>query len=397
MRILAVTSLFPSPWQPRRAPFNRQQFRALAAEHELRVIAPVAWTDEWRVANRGSPQWPDTRLRSRIQDGFIVHHPRYLFPPKLLRASYGRCFQRSIGAAFHEAVREFRPDVVLTCWAYPDGWATVRLARQAGLPVVLKVHGSDLLTAGRSTARRSATSEALAEADAVVAVSRHLGTSATEMGAHPSRLHVVYNGVERRLFRPLVRGECRERLGLTDTRPLLLFVGNLVPVKGPDLLLEALALLSRRAPEFQCVYVGEGGLRRALRAQVDALALSGRIRFVGARPLEELPLWYSAADLLVVPSRSEGIPNVLLEAAACGTPFVTSRVGGIPEFAADEALVPAGDPAALAGRIEEALARPRHPVAGLTSPVSWADSARALAAVLERVTTEHHARLSRTA
>src|SRR5688572_5831514 len=139
MRILAITNLYPSPCHPGRAPFNRQQFRALAERHAVSVIAPVAWTDEltsrWRHGTRLSAS------RRVTCDGMTVDHPRYLFPVKVLRGWYGRCFRRSVRATFERARREFRPDVVLGSWAYPDGWAAVKLAHAAGLPAVVKVHG----------------------------------------------------------------------------------------------------------------------------------------------------------------------------------------------------------------------------------------------------------------
>src|SRR4051812_6430434 len=142
MRILALTNLYPSPYHPMRAAFNRQQFRALARSHEMAVIAPIAWTDEWRMRRTGRAQLPDSRRLRR--DDIEIEHPRYLFPPKVARGWYGHCFRRSVRPAFRRAVAELKPDVVLASWAYPDGWAAVRLAREAGLPVAIKVHGSDV-------------------------------------------------------------------------------------------------------------------------------------------------------------------------------------------------------------------------------------------------------------
>jgi len=161
MRILAVTNLYPNPYQPHRAAFNRQQFRALAAEHEVRVIAPIAWTGEWSARRRhGMPRLADDR--KRLSDGMVIHHPRYAFTPKAFRGWYGRFLVQSIRGCFCENGREVQPDIVLGCWAYPDGWAAVQLAREVNLPVVIKVHGSDLLTLDNHPARKKRTMEALA-------------------------------------------------------------------------------------------------------------------------------------------------------------------------------------------------------------------------------------------
>jgi glycosyltransferase involved in cell wall biosynthesis len=396
MRILALTTLYPNPYQPHRATFNRLQFRALAAEHEVQVIAPIAWTGEWsaRHGRAGTPPRLEADRR-RFCDGMVVQHPRYIFTPKVLRGWYGWFLVQSVRGCFLEAVAGFRPDVVLGCWAYPDGWAAVQLARQAGLPVAIKVHGSDVLTVGDHPARRRRTIEALTTADAVIAVSRHLGEQAIAMGAEPARVHTVYNGIDASVFHPASRESARRHLGITSGDPLILFVGNLVPVKGLDVLLDGLASLASAGLRFQAALVGEGPLREELQSRIEAFGLSGRVRLVGPRPQEQLPFWYRSAELLVLPSRSEGVPNVLLEATACGTPWIASRVGGIAEIANPDALVPRGDAAALAERIRAFLGGLGRPVATPAfRPSSWNDSARALSAVLRGIVIDAPGRVS---
>ena len=383
MRILVLTNLYPGPCAPNRAAFNRQQFAALAQQHEVRVIAPIAWTDE--ISTRRTAR-ADGLQRRRMSDGMIIDHPRYLFTPRFLRGWYGRFVVRSVRASFQAAVREARPDVVLGCWAYPDGWAAVKLAREAGLPVVVKVHGSDLLSLKAHPSRLARTKETLAQADAVVAVSRHLRERAIKLGAEESRVRVVYNGVDRQLFQPGPRQQARQRIGISGCEPLILFVGNLVGVKGIDVLIDALASVAARGIEFRCAIVGQGPLKAELQAQIDELGLSDCVGIIGPRPLEELPQWYQAADFLVLPSHSEGVPNVLLEAAACGTPFIASRVGGIPEIASSDSLVPPGDSSALSEKILSFIQSPRDGCVP-TNATSWADSAGELAEVLDETVT----------
>ncbi len=390
MRVLAVTGLFPNPLQPQRAPFNLQQLRALAATQEVRVIAPVAWTGEWMAGDaRAMPA--DRRV---LRDGMVVEHPRYLFTPRVLRGMYGRFFMHSIAARFEAAAREFRPDVVLGCWAYPDGWAAVRLARAAGIPVAVKVHGSDLLTVRPGSVRERRAAEALADADAVIAVSEGLRARAVALGASEERVHLVRNGVDTALFAPGDGAAARESLGIEPGAELVLFVGNLVEVKGPDILLRAFARLAHQRPRLRCAFVGAGPLERRLRSLSGEVGVSDRVRFAGSRPLAELPMWYRAADCLVLPSRSEGIPNVLLEASACGTPWVAARVGGVPEIAPPESLVPAGDEGALAAAMNDLLGSRRRPPAAVGS---WSDSAAAMAGVLASIVERRARERRRTA
>src|SRR5437667_11460387 len=101
MRILTLTNLYPNPFQPHRAPFNRQQLRELAARHAVSVIAPIAWTDELAARWRGKAPLPvDRRVTC---DGIPVEHPRYVFPPKALRGWYGHLFRRSVRRPFERA------------------------------------------------------------------------------------------------------------------------------------------------------------------------------------------------------------------------------------------------------------------------------------------------------
>lgn len=381
MRVLAITNLFPNPLEPRRAPFNLQQLRSLAEGHALRVIAPIAFTGEFASAARG--ELP--RDRRVVRDGMVVEHPRYLFTPRVLRGWYGRFFEASIRATFDRAVAEHRPDVVLGCWAYPDGWAAVRLARGAGLPVAIKVHGSDLLTVRDGSVRFRRTAGALCAADAVIAVSDDLARRAAAMGVGADRLHVVRNGVDRALFAPGDQAEARRRLGLAIADPLVLFVGNLVEVKGPDRLIDAMALVARSHPNARCALVGAGPMAEAIVDRARLAGLGDRVRLHGSRPLDELPLWYRAADCLVLSSRSEGIPNVLLEATACGTPWIASGVGGVPELASAGTVVHPQSIPHLADAIAERLRI--GPAGRMASEVdrvapSWRRSAETLAAVL---------------
>ncbi|HEX4588917.1 MAG TPA: glycosyltransferase [Gemmataceae bacterium] len=390
MRILVLTNLYPNPFQPNRATFNRQQFRELAASHSVAVISPIAWTDELAARRKGCAALPHDRRV--LCDGISVEHPRYLYPPKMLRNWYGHFFQRSVRAAFERACTAFRPDMVLAPWAYPDGWAAVRLGRQAGLPVVIKVHGCDILCGGagldRYPGRRRRTADALRQADAVIAVSRHLAGKVVELGVSPGRVDVVYDGIDPTVFHPGPTPDPRPRLGVDPDLPLVLFIGNLVPVKGVEILLDACGRLAQRGLKFTAGLIGEGPLRAALERQVNRLGLEGQVKLLGPLPQRQLGDWYRAASVFVLPSYSEGVPCVLLEAAACGTPFVATQVGGIPEIAhlGPSRLVTPGDAEGLAlaiadritGSVGRKTARPE-------SARSHGEAAAELAGLFEQV------------
>jgi glycosyltransferase involved in cell wall biosynthesis len=350
-----MTNLYPNPYQPLRAPFNRHQMRLLARRHAVRIINPIAWTDELAARRRGPIALPASRQQTL--DGLTVDHPRYFFTPRMGRRWYGQFYLASVRRTFHRVAAEFRPDLVFAPWAYPDGWAAVRLARQQGVPAVLQVHGSDILLLEQFPARKRRTVEATRAADGVVAVSKDIATHLIGLGVSPERIRVIHDGVDLSIFHPGPKAAARTQVGIAAGQPVVLFIGNLVPVKAVDVLLSACALLSAEQFPVRLIAIGQGPLREALEYQANELGLGSLVRFTGAMPQNQLAGWYRAADLFVLPSHSEGVPNVLLEASACRTPWVATAVGGIPEIAklGDSRLVPPNSPPALAQAIRDSL------------------------------------------
>ena len=359
MRVLVLTNLYPTPLHPHRAPFNRHQLRLLSQRHAVQVIAPIAWTDEYSGRRLGVV----SGQRSRQQDGLTVEHPRYWFPPKIARSWYGWCYWQSVKKTVRRTAQTFQPTILFAPWAYPDGWAAVKLGRELGLPVVIQVHGSDIKLLGDFPARRKQTAAAVCAADGVVAVSEDLAGCLVELGVPRGKIQVVIDGVDTTIFQPGSRTTARQIVNVQSNQTLVVFVGNLVPVKGLDILLAALAQLTKVRTSVLLAIIGAGPLRGTLEKQAAELGLAEQVRFVGSIPQTELPQWYRAADVFVLPSRSEGVPNVLLEASACDTPWIASNVGGIHEIAGRgrSRLVPPNDPTALATAIAEVLTTPPPP------------------------------------
>jgi glycosyltransferase involved in cell wall biosynthesis len=385
MRILIVTKIYPRPGYENLGSFNQQQFRSLASDHDVTVISPVAWTEE--IVARLSGRRTSSRYINA--DGIDVWHPVYYYPPKMLQHLYGECYLASLRPSFERAVREHRPDVVLACFAYPDGWAAVRLAHEAGLPVVIKIIGSDILVSGRKRGLRSRVGDSLRGADALVVVSRDLADHSINLGADPRRLFFIAEGIDQILFHPVDRGTARADLGLASEGRMILFVGNILLSKGAGDLVRACDVLARAGVEFHCYLVGRGRDESRVRSQIASLGLEKRVTLVGPRPLAELTNWYGACDLVALPSYSEGIPNVLREAVACGRPFVATQVGGIPEIAdpSTSVLVEPGSPEALADALTDVLsgrmaAAALTKASGGTSSISWEESAARLVETL---------------
>lgn len=169
---------------------------------------------------------------------------------------------------------------------------------------------------------------------ASIGVSKALVDQMARLGFPTEKLMVFRNGVDIDRFVPENKLVSRNRLGLKGApdRKILLSVGNLVELKGHNIAIQALAELDT---SFQLLIVGTGPERQNLQDLANQLGLADRVLFAGRIENTELKWWYSAADVLVLCSSREGWPNVLLEAMACGTPVVATRVGGVQEIVAN--------------------------------------------------------------
>jgi glycosyltransferase involved in cell wall biosynthesis len=379
MRLLFLSLVYPNRFEPTKGTFNQCLVDALSERHEIRVIAPVQWPVSWGLDRK------TTARLSRDPDSptVPVSHPTFYYPPKVMRPWYGRFLWASVRNTVRRMLLAFRPDAVIGYWAHPDGEAVWRAAREARAPCGLVVGGSDLLLLTREPGRRRAIVRVLEATDAIFTVGDDLRRRALELGIPPAKLHEFRQGVDTERFHPGDRGDARRRLGLDSAEPLLLWVGRMHPVKGLEVLVEAFAILAKTGSPARLALVGDGPQRAAVAALVAARGLAARTLFVGSVAHHELPDWYRAADLTVLSSWSEGIPNVLLESLASGVPFVASRVGSIAEVAIDPErdLVPPGDAPALAAAIGRRLAQSGERRAIVR--YRWADTASAMVATLE--------------
>jgi glycosyltransferase involved in cell wall biosynthesis len=265
-----------------------------------------------------------------------------------------------LSLAFLTRLRRDPPDVLFV-QSYASGRFDVAylLSRLLGVPLVAYHAGGDPEQYVGTTVRRWT----LPRADLILASSNfERERLSRQFGVDETKMRIVLTPIDTDVFRPRARGEACRRAGLDEQRRYVLFVGRLSDrEKRVSGLLEAFSHVAPANPDVDLVVVGEGRDRDWLEQEAVAL-LPGRVRFLGwVASADELASLYSAAECLVLPSRSEGFPTVVGEALACGTPVLGTRVGGIPELVRHGEtgwLIPPGDDARLERQLSEVLSSP---------------------------------------
>ena len=244
---------------------------------------------------------------------------------------------------FSQALLEFQRETGLTYQAvhshyWLSGWVGQQMATEWRVPHILTFHTLSLIKmqsrAGESepATRQQVEQELMASADHIVAFSPHERDAMVRLyQADATRIGLIPCGVDLALFRPLDQQEVREKLGLNGEK-VLLYVGRIEPLKGLELLLHTAAQL-QTFEQIRVLVVGGGAGRDQeidrLREMAKSLNVDEVFDFIGRVDQQDLPLYYNAADVCVVPSFYESFGLAALESMACGTPVVATRAGGL--------------------------------------------------------------------
>jgi glycosyltransferase involved in cell wall biosynthesis len=355
LRVLTLSTLFPNAAQPTLGVFVERQTLGLAAlaGAEVEVVAPI-----------GLPPWPlshhphyRARARLPLQEqwkGLQVHRPRFPIIPRLGERRTATSMTHSLLPLVRQIRERFPFDVIDAEFFWPDGPTAMHLGRALDVPFSVTARGSDIQYWMHRPAVSDQILEAANAAGGMLAVSAALGRVMAGFGMPAGRIRTHYTGVDHERFRPVDRSPAKAKLGIVG--PLIVTVGALIPGKGQRVAIDTI----ERLPGATLLLAGDGPDRAALEAIVRRKRLEPRIRFLGNLPHHEVAGLMAAADVMLLPSRAEGLANVWVEALASGTPVVTCDVGGAREVIDRPeagALVPA-DPEAMAGAISVILADP---------------------------------------
>ena len=372
-RIAVVTPILPVPQDMTRGRFIYETTRALARQADVRVFLTQA---QYPQANWLQP----SRHRSVVMadsyslPGLDIETVTYPALPLISRVTNGLVS----GMALHSKIAKYSPDILIGYWTYPEGAGAEYVARKLGKPVVIGALGTDIND--RKGINAWLTRRTLQAADRIVFVSQAMTRHAIDtFGVHPERCATVVNGINTAVFHPQDRVRCREALGLPPDAPVVIYVGRLIEAKGLRELVGSVTKMRQTHPDLRTILIGEGPYLDTLKEIIAASGMQDRVTLAGGQLPEKVAQYINAADALTLPSWSEGYPNVLVEALACGCPVVATHVGGIPEIVTSDngLLVTPRDTNALADALDQTLRRTwDRPAISRNMSRTWDDVAR---------------------
>ena len=388
-RVLSLSTLYPNASAPRFGTFVARSLEALAARDEWQVtlvnpigIPPVVF-GRYRALAKAAVDG--------VEHGVEVHRPTFTLIPRFGGRINASVIARTILPLVERLHAEAPFDLVDAQFFYPDGPAAAWIAERLGLPLSIKARGADIGYWGGKGFAAEQMLDAAERAAGLLAVSRRIAADMAELGMDKRKIAIHYTGLDRDLFRPLAHDGLRRHLGeamgiaLPEHRPVLSCVGALIERKGQDIAIGAVASV----PDAHLLLVGKGEDERHLRSLAEDLRVAERVHFLGSLDHDMLPVVLSASDAMVLPTRSEGLANAWVEALACGTPLVTTDVGGAREVVTsrDAGVLVERNAEAVAAGVREVLANPlpRERVAATVAQFDWKANGAALADYYDRL------------
>lgn len=330
MKLLTITSLYPNHIEENLGIFIETRLRYLRdsfPDIKHTVIAPVPWFPFAGKRFGEYAKYSKVAFKE-VKGGITIYHPKYIVIPKigmLLTPFFMAISLIKLLSKLKKSGEVF--DVIDGHYFYPDGVAIALAAKYFNKPFTVTARGTDLNVIARMPLPQKLIQWTTKKAAQCITVSKALKGVLIEIGVLDSKVTVMRNGVDLEKFVPAKnRAELRHSLNINKTT--IVSVGNLKEMKGHHLVIRAL----KELPDFQLYIIGSGSWQKKLASLVEELKLTDRVTFTGAIPQHELVSYFQAADLGILASSREGWANVLLEAMACGTPVVATKVGGNSEI-----------------------------------------------------------------
>ena len=391
MNIVSICSVYPNPLEPGLGVFVRSRILHMAKSVQVSVVAPVPLIDY--SSPRGD--WFQGRkiTRDRNDDGIAVLHPWWIFPPGGTPLNV-LCLALQLIRPLTKLRAAFHFDLIDAHFGYPEGVTAAILARIFGCPFTITLRGSEQRFYTYRY-RRLCLRWALRRANAVIAVSNELRRFAIKCGVDPARAFTVPNGIDALTFYPRDRAACRSKFGMRPERVVVACAGELIEAKGHHLVIESIRDLVAEGHAVDLYIAGglaRGGthFHRELQRRIAGWGLADHVHLTGWLDRDRLAELLSAADLFCLASFSEGWPNVINEALACGTPVVSTAVGAAADMLPSSKyglLVPPKSQPELTNAIRSAILTTwnRAEIAAWGQTRSWDDVAKEVITLIQPI------------
>lgn len=374
-KILLLTNLYPTDYAPFRASFNRAQFSRLSKVYKIDIFIPVKLKEFYHLLVKKT----ETPAVNNIEIKSVL----FLYIPKILR-SLQPLFLLIPFLMNSISLRKKKYNCVIGSWAFPDGVVAALLSKLFKLPVIIKVHGTDINIFMKDNLRRKIIIWSMKQASSIVCVSQALKNILIQSGIPENKIHVIYNGVDQEIF-PYSPPATNKK------PPLILFIGNIITTKGVIELYEAYKELVKTT-DIKLCFIGDGDMKEKLISLTSGDNLNEKITFTGRLEQDKISELIQSCTLVCLPSYNEGVPNVLLEAKSCGRPVVATTVGGIPEIINenDGVLIAPKSKESVIDGIKSALSTKwnHQEIHNNAKKYDWNNNINALSTLIERATNK---------
>ena len=387
MNILVFTNLFPNKNEPNHGIFVKNRIiQYHSYNHSITVFVPVAYTP--LLQKYKNSFYFKGLIHLDMTDNVRIIYFKYFHVPKIGMLIQPFSIFLYGYFAIKKHLKEIHFDVIDAHYLYPDGVAAAWLSKVFKLPLIQSARGSDINVFFNYRIPRSLILNALKISDKIITVSDELKNKLTRHGIDADKIHTIPNGIDHYKFYPDPK-LYNKRLKRKQNVKRLLMVGHLKKQKGQDLLVKALRSLDERNLPYRIVayFIGHGPLESTIVKESEIKNCRNRMIYAGVVPNDELVKWYNRVDVLCLLSESEGSPNVILEALACGLPVLATDVGDLKTIINEKigVITPNRDVDTIVNALNEMLNQTwdRQFIANYSRQFDWTQVSKKTVTVLE--------------
>jgi len=341
-RILVISYLFPNSVYPNRGIFVLRRLKAIQRYADVKVINPILWFPFCSRLQRYKDY--DRIPKKEVIDGIEVYHPRFLSIPLVFKFIVAVTYCLAVLPIALRLRKTWKFNLVDLHWTFPDLPVGRLLSRLLRVNQLTTIRGMAGLHLNEFSIPSLLVRYLLPKSNHVITLSDRLKDICISRGVSEDKIQTIRNGVDGNRFDHLDQTDCRDKLELSHSNRIILGVGYCTPNKGFDRIIRALPEIVQQYPETHLYLIGpngafaQGDCSEELKQLAEELEVVDHVHFVGEVTNKNLSTWYNASDCFCLSSRSEGCPNVLLEALACGCPVVATDVGSVPELVEDSSM-----------------------------------------------------------